>query len=63
MIQTGSDLALTKHQVDTALSKFKNVFTERPNYQDGINKIVDEIGELILNPNRVYRGFFGLQIR
>ena len=57
MIQTGSDLVLTKDQVSGALEKVKNDFASG-NYMDGLNKIIDEIGELMLNPNKASKILF-----
>ncbi|CAB3400384.1 unnamed protein product [Caenorhabditis bovis] len=46
---TGSDLAIPKEQLDNSLAQYKNLFTER-NYMEGLNKIVDEISSLLLDP-------------
>ncbi|CAD6187600.1 unnamed protein product [Caenorhabditis auriculariae] len=48
-VWTGSDLAVPKEQFDSSLEQYKNLFTER-NYMEGLNKIVDEIVALLLDP-------------
>ncbi|CAI5454476.1 unnamed protein product [Caenorhabditis angaria] len=50
---TGSDLAIPKEQLDNSLAQYKNLFTER-NYMEGLNKIVDEISSLLLDPYKEY---------
>uniref|UniRef100_A0A1I7TJH8 TPM_phosphatase domain-containing protein n=1 Tax=Caenorhabditis tropicalis TaxID=1561998 RepID=A0A1I7TJH8_9PELO len=52
-VWTGSDLAIPKETLDNSLDQFKNLFTER-NYMEGLNKIVDEISSLIMDPYKSY---------
>ncbi|KAK6062312.1 hypothetical protein COOONC_00022 [Cooperia oncophora] len=48
-VWTGSDLAFPKERMDTSLSQYKNMFLER-NYMEGLNKIVAEIGNILVDP-------------
>ncbi|XGW35737.1 hypothetical protein V3C99_019153, partial [Haemonchus contortus] len=48
-VWTGSDLAFPKERMDTSLSQYKNMFLER-NYMEGLNKIVEEIGNILVDP-------------
>ncbi|CAI2357181.1 unnamed protein product [Caenorhabditis sp. 36 PRJEB53466] len=52
-VWTGSDLAIPKEALDNSLAQYKNLFTER-NYMEGLNKIVDEISSLIMDPYKEY---------
>ncbi|KIH69590.1 hypothetical protein ANCDUO_00054 [Ancylostoma duodenale] len=48
-VWTGSDLALPKGRMETSLEQYKNLFLER-NYMEGLNTIVDEIGNVLADP-------------
>uniref|UniRef100_A0A8R1DLE8 Uncharacterized protein n=1 Tax=Caenorhabditis japonica TaxID=281687 RepID=A0A8R1DLE8_CAEJA len=52
-VWTGSDLTITKETLDNSLDQYKNLFTER-NYMEVLNKIVDEISSLIMDPYKEY---------
>ncbi|KHJ99778.1 hypothetical protein OESDEN_00233 [Oesophagostomum dentatum] len=51
-VWTGSDLALPKDRMETSLEQYKNLFLER-NYMEGLNTIVDEIGNVLADPFKV----------
>ncbi|KAK6765131.1 hypothetical protein RB195_025171 [Necator americanus] len=51
-VWTGSDLALPEGRMETSLEQYKNLFLER-NYMQGLNKLVDEIGNVLADP---YKG-------
>ncbi|EPB74940.1 hypothetical protein ANCCEY_05957 [Ancylostoma ceylanicum] len=48
-VWTGSDLALPKGRMETSLEQYRNLFLER-NYMEGLNTIVDEIGNVLADP-------------
>ncbi|RCN40743.1 hypothetical protein ANCCAN_13323 [Ancylostoma caninum] len=50
-VWTGSDLALPKDRMETSLEQYKNLFLER-NYMEGLNTIVDEIGNALADPSK-----------
>ncbi|KAF1748037.1 hypothetical protein GCK72_024504 [Caenorhabditis remanei] len=52
-VWTGADLAIPKEALDNALAQYKKLFTER-NYMEGLNKIVDEISSLLMDPYKEY---------
>ncbi|VDM82545.1 unnamed protein product, partial [Strongylus vulgaris] len=51
-VWTGSDLALPKDRMETSLEQYKNLFLER-NYMEGLNTIIDEIGNVLADPFKV----------
>ncbi|VDO20014.1 unnamed protein product [Haemonchus placei] len=59
-VWTGSDLAFPKERMDTSLSQYKNMFLER-NYMEGLNKIVEEIGNILVDPFKV-SAFYSLGV-
>ncbi|WKY14715.1 hypothetical protein Q1695_000330 [Nippostrongylus brasiliensis] len=48
-VWTGSDLLFPKDRLDTSLNQYKNMFLEK-NYMEGLNKIVEEIGNILVDP-------------